>query len=84
MESTRQHYIKRIKLNLDGRERGGKKYNLFVTKGFFFIDQTNACCIPVNIQKKKFEKKKKNSLRPQLIKIYMILELLRCIIKQKS
>lgn len=24
MESTRQHYIKRIKLNLDGRERGGK------------------------------------------------------------
>lgn len=53
MESTRQHYIKSIKLNLDGRERGGKKYNLFVTKGFFFIDQTNVCCIPVNIQKKK-------------------------------
>lgn len=55
MESTRQHYIKRIKLNLDGRERGGKKYNLFVTKGFFFIDQTNACCISVNIQKKRFK-----------------------------
>lgn len=53
MESTRQHYIKRIKLNLDGRERGGKKYNLFVTKGFFFIDQTNVCCIQLIFKLKK-------------------------------